>query len=128
MLLLYALLFSASPILCFGETVNFGKLVKEMIRDELEDRFVNLEEMAKVGSLRSDADGNNIGDILRGIKKNEERVAKLEEMARIGTLRSCAEYSDYGLLKSGLYEEDPDGSLNGQEPFQVYCNFTTGTL
>merc|ERR1719341_23125 len=56
----------------------------------------------------------------------EDRVAKLEDLAKIGTLRSCFEYSQYGLKTSGPYLIDPDGGLIGQEPFQVYCNFTTG--
>ena len=56
----------------------------------------------------------------------EERVTKLEQLARIGTLRSCAEYARYGLDSSGPYIIDPDGPLLGQEPFQVYCNFTSG--
>jgi len=56
----------------------------------------------------------------------EERVAMLEDLAKTGTLRSCFEYSQYGLKTSGLYMIDPDGGLVGQEPFQVYCNFSTG--
>ena len=49
----------------------------------------------------------------------EERVAKLEDLAKVGTLRSCSEYSRFGLKKSGPYMIDPDGSLLGEEPFQV---------
>jgi len=56
----------------------------------------------------------------------EDRVTKLEEISKIGTLRTCAEYGQYGLKSSGLYVVDPDGGLIGQEPFQVYCNFSTG--
>ena len=58
----------------------------------------------------------------------EDRVTKLEEISRIGTLRTCAEYGQYGLKSSGLYVVDPDGALIGQEPFQVYCNFSTGKI
>ena len=57
----------------------------------------------------------------------ESRVAKLEELIRIGTLRSCAEYSQYGLKTDGFYQIDPDGTLLGHPPFQVFCNFTSGT-
>ena len=57
----------------------------------------------------------------------EDRVAKLEQLARIGTLRSCAEYSRYGLKSSGMFNIDPDGPLLGSEPFQVFCNFETGS-
>ena len=57
----------------------------------------------------------------------EERVAKLEQLIRIGTLRSCAEYSQYGLKTDGFYMIDPDGPLLGHPPFQVFCNFTSGS-
>ena len=57
----------------------------------------------------------------------ESRVDKLEELAKIGTLRTCAEYSQYGLKTSGLYMIDPDGPLLGQPPFQVFCDFKSGT-
>merc|ERR1712126_453467 len=57
----------------------------------------------------------------------EARVAKLEELIRIGTLRSCAEYSKYGLKTNGFYLIDPDGPLLGQPPFEVFCNFTSGS-
>ena len=49
----------------------------------------------------------------------KERVEKLEDLAKLGTLRSCAEYTKHGLKKSGRYMIDPDGALQGQEPFQV---------
>ena len=65
--------------------------------------------------------------ILQTKEDIEDRVAKLEQLARIGTLRSCAEYSRYGLKSSGMYNIDPDGPLLGSEPFQVYCNFETGS-
>jgi len=57
----------------------------------------------------------------------EERVAKLEDIIKVTTLRSCSEYSNFGLTTSGYYMIDPDGPLIGQEPFQVLCNFTTGS-
>ena len=56
----------------------------------------------------------------------EERISKLEQLSRIGTLRSCSEYARYGLEETGAYIIDPDGPLIGQEPFQVFCNFTSG--
>jgi len=69
----------------------------------------------------------NLENDISSIKDDlEDRVTKLEDLAKIGTLRSCYEYSQYGLRTSGLYMIDPDGALIGQEPFQVYCNFTTG--
>ena len=77
MLVLCAWILSASPIMRFEDSLDmnyFGKFVKE-----LEERFVNLEEMATAGTLRSAADGNDIGDILRGLQRNEDRVAKLED-------------------------------------------------
>ena len=57
----------------------------------------------------------------------EDRVEKLEELAKVGTLRTCAEYAQYGLKTSGLYMVDPDGPLLGHPPFQVFCNFDSGT-
>jgi len=57
----------------------------------------------------------------------EERISKLEQLSRIGTLRSCSEYARYGLEETGAYIIDPDGPLIGQEPFQVFCNFTSGS-
>ena len=57
----------------------------------------------------------------------KDRVAKLEELAKVGTLRTCAEYAQYGLKTSGLYMVDPDGPLLGHPPFQVFCNFDSGT-
>merc|ERR1711962_152871 len=76
---------------------------------EIEERLTKLEHLAKI-------ENDNI----------EDRVNKLEDLAKIGPLRSCFEYSQYGLKTSGPYLVDPDGGLIGQEPFQVYCNFTTG--
>jgi len=57
----------------------------------------------------------------------EERVARLEELVKVGTLRSCNEYAQYGLKTSGMYSIDPDGSLNGKEPFDVICDFDLGS-
>jgi len=57
----------------------------------------------------------------------EERVAKLEELTKVATLRSCSEYADFGLRATGFYLIDPDGPLIGNAPFQVLCNFTTGS-
>ena len=86
----------------------------------------------------ANTDEGPIPDFVRAMKEDmdkrlnmmqqdiEERVSKLEQLARIGTLRSCSEYAKYGLDSSGPYIIDPDGPLLGQEPFQVYCNFTSG--
>ena len=56
----------------------------------------------------------------------KDHAAKLEKLIRIGTLRSCAEYANSGLESSGSYFIDPDGPQVGKEPFQVYCNFSSG--
>ena len=59
-------------------------------------------------------------------KSIDERLEHLEELSKIKTLRTCEEYRRYGISSSGFYEIDPDGSLIGHEPFQVYCNFDLG--
>ena len=56
----------------------------------------------------------------------EDKVEKLEELSRLGTLRSCAEYAQYGIRTNGLYYVDPDGPLQDEPPFQVFCNFDAG--
>ena len=55
------------------------------------------------------------------------RMSKLEELTKVSTVRSCSEYADFGVKTTGLYMIDPDGPLIGHEPFQVLCNFTTGS-
>ena len=56
----------------------------------------------------------------------EDKVEKLVELSRLGTLRSCAEYAQYGIRTNGLYFVDPDGPLQDEPPFQVFCNFDAG--
>jgi len=56
----------------------------------------------------------------------EERLKRLEDLVKVATLRSCNEYAHFGLKTSGTYMIDPDGSLIGKEPFQVFCDFSTG--
>ena len=94
--------------------------------------------LLSIQSSVANADEGNVPEFVRTMKEDmekrlnmmqqdiEERVSKLEQLARIGTLRSCSEYAKYGLHSSGPYIIDPDGPLLGQEPFQVYCNFTSG--
>jgi len=71
---------------------------------------------------------NDFESRLSKIEKDlETRVTQLEELVKIGTLRSCAEYSQYGLNSDNFYMIDPDGPLLGEPPFQVFCNFTSGS-
>jgi len=59
-------------------------------------------------------------------KTLEQRVEHLEDLSRVQALRSCYEYSAYGITTSGLFNIDPDGSLVGHPPFEVFCNFEEG--
>jgi len=57
----------------------------------------------------------------------KEKIDWLEELGKTRSLRSCAEYSQYGIKTNGYYMVDPDGELAGENPFQVFCNFETGS-
>merc|ERR1712136_104652 len=57
----------------------------------------------------------------------EHRLQHLEEMEKIASLRSCFEYQQYGIDKSDIYKIDPDGPLQGEAPFEVFCDFQNGT-
>jgi len=60
-------------------------------------------------------------------KTIEERLDHLEDLSKIHTLRTCEEYRQYGISTSGFFDIDPDGPLIGYEPFQVFCNFESGS-
>ena len=50
-------------------------------------------------------------------------------MLKIAALRTCEEYRINGMTASdsGLFLIDPDGANNGLPPFEVFCDFATGT-
>merc|ERR550519_2739234 len=56
-----------------------------------------------------------------------DEISKLKDLAKIGILRTCAEYADFGLKSSGPFLIDPDGPLAGNAPFEVFCNFESGS-
>merc|ERR1719244_94315 len=56
----------------------------------------------------------------------EEKVAHLEELSKLQVVRSCEELAQFGVEKSNNYWIDPDGPLTGQDPIQVFCDFTEG--
>jgi len=96
--------------------INF---VIYLTASEAADNNERFERIAKeIGKIKEDLEER--------VSELEETVDKLSDLAKVGTLRSCAEYVRYGLNKDGLYMIDPDGTLIGEEPFQVFCNFTSG--
>jgi len=60
-------------------------------------------------------------------KTLEQRVEHLEDLSRTQVLRSCHEYLAFGITTSGYFMIDPDGTLIGHPPFEVFCNFEEQT-
>jgi len=91
------------------------------------DFFVNGSHVNDVDFQRLVEDVAKLKEINAKMEDDiENRVAKLEQLAKIGTLRTCQEYARFGLASDGVYLIDPDGPLLGHEPFNVFCNFTSG--
>merc|ERR550519_3222647 len=70
-------------------------------------------------------DGHN--QLVQEYEDAVDEISKLKDLAKIGILRTCAEYADFGLKSSGPFLIDPDGPLAGKAPFEVFCNFTSGS-
>ena len=112
-------------LLFFAELVIYNQ-----VGNALSDQDIEIVK-AEVQHYLVARDGQLIArqnDLEERVRILEDKVEKLEELSRLGTLRSCAEYAQYGIRTNGLYFVDPDGPLQDQPPFQVFCNFDAGEI
>merc|ERR1711892_443611 len=98
-----------------GEADKLSQVLFEL--SELRTRFKDQED-----DLSYLKDKTNLQEKL--LKDINDEVEYLKELSKLQVVRTCEEMYNFGISQSNHYFIDPDGPLVGQEPIQVFCNFT----